>query len=84
MVDDFNDRRPAIDTPVRPQPAIDTFLGASVQNAAGNWVPSPPLPVFVGYLLRRIHCQCGEDFKTEDQYLGHYAYHHMLMEEPTS
>lgn len=44
------------------------------QNAAGEWVPSIPLPLFG---LRK-RCGCGRKFWTLAGYNGHYALAHIL------
>ncbi len=50
-------------------------LGPQSQNKYGEYVPSIPLPY---YLFRKVRCTCGEKFKTEKQYRGHYALEHIL------
>ena len=46
------------------------------QNAAGEWVPALPLPLFI--FPHRHRCSCGRWFWTMGGYRGHYAVHHIL------
>jgi hypothetical protein len=48
------------------------------KNAAGQWVPSIPLPF---YGLRK-RCECGRRFWTLAGYRGHYALAHVLYPDP--
>jgi hypothetical protein len=50
----------------------------SIQNARGEWVPVVPVPLYVGFRLRRTQCKCGRRFKTMEHYEGHYALVHIL------
>lgn len=68
----------------RPPRRLPTAV--STQNTLGRWVPAIPLPLYErGGTLRlriRCRCECGESFRSERAYRGHYAYAHVLgMEE---
>jgi hypothetical protein len=51
-----------------------------VQNRRGEWVPSIPLPLYTGFGTRfsLCQCKCGQTFRKEVQYRGHYALVHIL------
>lgn len=66
-------------------PAVEDRRGydrsVGTQNRRGEWVPSIPLPLFVGILdtrLMRHRCSCGQTFWTMRGYEGHYALEHIL------
>lgn len=46
------------------------------QNARGEWVPSIPRPYYL--FVGRVRCECGEKFRNEKIYDGHYALEHIL------
>jgi hypothetical protein len=49
------------------------------RNSRGEWVPAIPFPFFgTGIFKTTSRCDCGEVFKTEEQYRGHYALVHIL------
>ncbi|MDE2096474.1 MAG: hypothetical protein KGL39_04450 [Patescibacteria group bacterium] len=54
-----------------------------MRNAKGQWVPSIPYPLFVGFRLRKAVCECGRKFKSQEAYEGHYALKHILLGVPT-
>ena len=45
------------------------------------WRPSVPLPLFVGFGLKRAQCVCGQKFKTQQAYKEHYIYHAVWQDE---
>lgn len=47
------------------------------QNRSGAWVPSIPLPIYIGRKKVRC-CTCPLVFKSEEAYRGHYALKHVL------
>ena len=69
--------------------AARELLGAeeartSALNRRGQWVPSIPLPFWHvvewddGWFSNKAQCGCGRDFRSEEQYQGHYALVHIL------
>lgn len=52
--------------------------GVSATNRAGTYVPAIPLPLFVGWKLRKCRCDCGDVFRSQLRYREHYAYAHIL------
>lgn len=50
----------------------------SVENSRGEWVPAIPEALFVGPMMQRRRCRCGERFWTGRGYRGHYALVHVL------
>lgn len=53
-------------------------MSVQVQNSQGRWVPAIPLPLFVGFGLRKSRCDCGRTFKDQEAYRAHYALVHIL------
>lgn len=49
---------------------------AEFNPRTGDWEPSPPLPLYVGWRLTRCQCQCGRRFKTESLYRSHWIRQH--------
>lgn len=48
------------------------------QNDRGEWVPAIPLPLFVGFRLRKCRCECGQTFPNKLRYREHFALAHIL------
>lgn len=47
------------------------------KNTSGKWVPSIPLPFYIG--RKKCRCaKCPHVFKSEEEYRGHYALKHVL------
>jgi hypothetical protein len=38
------------------------------------WRPSIPMPLYVGFGLKKARCECGQTFKTEQAYKEHFIY----------
>ena len=58
----------------------DYDSATTTMNHRGEWVPSIPLPLYEQWPLMptRYRCSCGQKFKTEKAYQGHYALEHVL------
>lgn len=52
--------------------------GPMEQNLRGEWIPAMPIPLFVGWRLKRCQCVCGRKFPDLEEYRGHYALRHIL------
>lgn len=54
-------------------------MSVHVHNRWGKWVPAIPLPLYTGFFWRRrCECTCGQLFRREVDYRGHYALVHLL------
>ncbi len=53
-----------------------TIASVQVQNSRGEWVAAIPLPYFLA--LGRVRCDCGDRFRDQTAYRGHYALVHIL------
>lgn len=54
------------------------FNTTQTQNDRGEWVPAIPLPLFVGWRLRKSRCSCGQTFRNQHRYREHFALAHIL------
>lgn len=58
---------------------LDGTSEAMARNRDGKYVPSIPLPLYVGWRMRLAQCtECHVTFKNEAGYRGHYALVHIL------
>jgi hypothetical protein len=62
---------------IRQRKGLQTH-GMATENSRGEWVPPIPCPYYFGWGLKKCRCECGETFKNEELYRGHYALKHIL------
>jgi hypothetical protein len=51
-----------------------TSESATTSTDVTYWRPAIPLPLYVGFGLRKCQCFCGKRFKDRKAYEAHYLY----------